>query len=229
MVKSVGKEPLITRIGYPFLKYFLVGPLLHIVWIKDVQGLDNIPQEGAYFLASNHESYFDFFFLAAALKRKIHFMAAEKFYKNKIWKLINDCMGSIRVDRYAHVNIATYKEIIKAIRRQRIIGIFPEGTRSPDGTLMRGKTGIAHLALKTGLPVIPVGLVGTYEILPKGKKFPRFTKATIKIGKPLYFDKSNGEDLQNITDEIMCRIADLTGEVYPEEQQTNLSLDPVSD
>lgn len=231
MARLIAKEPLITRIGYPLVRYILLGPITHFLWIKDIIGLENVPSKGPCLLASNHESYFDFILILSALKRKAHFLAAEKFYENKMWKLFLNCGGSIRVDRHARMNVVTYKEIIKAIHRERIVGMFPEGTRSPDGALMKGKIGIAHLAIKTGLPVIPVGVIGSHEILRKGQKVPNLTKATIKFGKPMSFshlklDKNADIDLQEITDEIMLKIAELTGEEYPHKHQIKSSFKP---
>jgi len=212
-------EPIISLIGYPTLKYVLIGPILKAIWMKDIVGLENVPSKGPCLIASNHESYFDFFIIAAALNRRISFLAAEKFYKNRVWKLINDCMGSIKVDRYASFSVSTYRCIKDEVKRDKIIGIFPEGTRSPDGKLLRGKPGVAHFAIKLGLPVVPVGLVGTYDILPKEKAIPNLSKAIVKFGEPVSYSHLQGipldqDELQDVTDDIMRKIATLTGEEY---------------
>ena len=153
-------EPLVTRFGYPFLKLF--SPLVRALWISEVHGLENIPKDGSCLVASNHESHFDFILFVAAIDRKIHYLAAEKYFEHPVWKWVFAFMGCIRVDRYSTMNVRAYKEITRAVKQGRLIGIFPEGTRSPNGKLMKGKTGVAHLAIKAGLPVIPVGMRGTW-------------------------------------------------------------------
>lgn len=214
------KEDILATIGYPALK-FLVGPVMRAIWIDEITGTENLPQTGPCIVAFNHESYFDFLLFTVAIKRKIHYLAAEKLFDHIIWKWIMRFVGSIKVDRYAKVNKRAYKEIKHCFQRGRLLGIFPEGARSPDGKLMRGKTGVAYLALKSGLPVLPVGFIGTYEILPRNKKLPRLRKAQIHIGKPITCDHLtnipiSAENLRKVTDEIMGQIALLTGEKYPE-------------
>lgn len=211
------RESLITRFGYPFLKLF--SPLVRRLWIAEIHGLEHIPQDGACLVASNHESYFDFILFIAAMDRKIHYLAAEKFFVHPFWKWMMAFMGCIRVDRYSNVNVRAYKEISRIVKQGRMIGIFPEGTRSPDGRLMKGKPGVAHLAIKSGLPVIPVGMRGTWEIMAVGDKQPKLRKATIHIGEPMYFNHLKNAALDetvinHTTDNIMLRIAHLTGEKY---------------
>jgi 1-acyl-sn-glycerol-3-phosphate acyltransferase len=205
--------------GHPLIKR-LLDRLVRRIWVGDVHGLENIPKEGACLVALNHESYFDFFCFTAAIDRRIHYLAAEKFFEHPIWKWIMRAMECIRVDRCSRVNRAALKKINEAIAKERLVGIFPEGTRSPNGRLLRGKPGIAYLALHTGIPVIPVGLKGTYEIMSRHDRFPRLRKAEIRIGKPVRFEMpSEGKPepayLQQVTDSIMIRIAELTGESYP--------------
>lgn len=209
---------MITRIGYPAMK-LVVGPLVRGLWVGKVEGLENIPKEGACLVASNHESFLDFFCFTAVCDRKIHYLAAEKFFAHPIWKWVMRFMGCVRVDRYSNVNVKTYKEFSRLVRQQRLIGIFPEGTRSPDGQLLKARTGVAHLALKANLPVIPVGIRGTYEIMSVHDRYPSLEKATIHIGEPLRFshlraEPANESLLSGITDTIMLRIAELTGEEY---------------
>jgi 1-acyl-sn-glycerol-3-phosphate acyltransferase len=197
----------------------LFSPLVRRLWISEVHGLEHIPRHGSCLVASNHESYFDFFLFVAATDRKIHYLAAEKFFIHPFWKWLMVIMGCIRVDRYSNVNVRAYKEIARVVRQGRLIGIFPEGTRSPDGKLMKGKTGVAHLAIKSGLPIIPVGIRGSYEIMSVRDKRPKLRKASIHIGKPLYFDHLKDMQLDDAllkgtTDSVMLRIAELTGEEY---------------
>jgi 1-acyl-sn-glycerol-3-phosphate acyltransferase len=207
------------KTGHPFVRRFLT-PLIRRFWIGEVYGLENIPEKGACLVALNHESYFDFLCFTAAIDRKIHYLAAEKFFDHPIWKRVMNAMECIRVDRFCRVNRTALKRIIDVIAEGRLVGIFPEGTRSPDGRLMRGKPGIAYLAQHTGIPVIPVGLIGTFEILSRNDRIPRLRKAVIKIGEPIRFGhpekgKTTPEQMQAITDQIMLKIAELTGENYP--------------
>ncbi len=197
----------------------LFSPLVRRLWIAEVHGLEHIPKHGPCLVASNHESYFDFIIFTAAVDRKIHYMAAEKFFVHPFWKWVMAFMGCIRIDRYSTMNLRAYKEIARVVKQGRLIGIFPEGTRSPDGKLMRGKTGVAHLAIKSGLPVIPVGIRGSYEIMSVGDKRPKLRKASIHIGEPMNFDhlkEATLDDtlLNHTTDSIMFRIANLTDEEY---------------
>ncbi|HIJ97322.1 MAG TPA: 1-acyl-sn-glycerol-3-phosphate acyltransferase [Desulfuromonadales bacterium] len=216
-MKYSGKEPLITRFGYPVMKLF--SPLVRRLWIAEVHGLENLPKHGPCLVASNHESFFDFILFIAAIDRKIHYLAAEKFFVHPFWKWMMAFMGCIRVDRYSTMNVKAYKEIAMVVKQGRLIGIFPEGTRSPDGKLMKAKPGVAHLAIRSGLPVIPVGMRGTYEIMSIRDKTPKFRKASIYIGKPLAFEALpekllDEHTMQRTADKIMLQIAALTGEEY---------------
>lgn len=210
-----------TRFGYPFIKLFfkLFSPVVRKLWIADVHGLENLPAQGPCLVASNHESYFDFILFIAVVDRKIHYLAAEKFFVHPIWKWFMAFMGCIRVDRYSDANVRAYREIARAVKQGRLIGIFPEGTRSPDGRLMKAKKGVALLAIKSGLPVVPVGMRGTWEIMSVRDKRPKLCKASIHIGEPLRFEKVDDRDLdeeilRQATDTVMLHIASLTGEEY---------------
>jgi len=206
-----------SRLGFPLMTG-LFGPLVRRLWIAKVEGLDNIPDTGPVIICLNHESYFDFICFSAVVKRKIHWLAGEKFFQHPVWRWVMRLMGCIRVDRCSTINLGALKEIRHAVSQGGMVAIFPEGTRSSDGRLLRGKPGAAYLALKSGVPVIPVGISGTYEILSRHDRFPKLHKATIRVGEPLMLSKTGsgkGIDMQRITDEIMLRIADLTGEEYP--------------
>jgi 1-acyl-sn-glycerol-3-phosphate acyltransferase len=128
-------------------------------------------------------------------------------------------MGCIRVDRHSTVNVQAYKEIKRVVQQGRLVGIFPEGTRSPDGRLRRGKKGVAHLVISAGLPVIPVGMRGTIDIMSVRDRWPRLKKADIYIGTPILFENVESKHtddnmLQIITDHIMHQIAALSGVNY---------------
>lgn len=210
---------LLVRIGYPALE-FILSPFIRHTWINRVEGVDNIPKNGACIIASNHESYLDFLCFSAISPRPIHYLAAEKFFEHPVWKWLMLLSGHIRVDRQADTKVGCFRTVLSALRNGRMIGIFPEGTRSKDGRLLRGKPGIAHLALKAQVPVIPVGIIGAFEVMSRHDSFPRLEKRiTIRIGKPMVLDRENKgnfdkDHLQKVTDQIMQNIAELTGEEY---------------
>lgn len=209
----------IAIIGYPVLKC-LLGPVIRKIWVNDVEGLENIPEKGPAIIAANHESYFDFLCFLAVSPRKVHYLAAEKFFENPLWKPLVHLTGQIKVDRRQHDKTRAFDLVCSALSQGRLIGIFPEGTRSPDGKLLRGYTGVAKFALKANVPVIPVGITGTYDIMSRHDRFPRFNrKARIKIGKPLHFEGfnekiHNPDHFRDVTDTIMQQIARLAGKEY---------------
>ncbi len=214
------EETRFARWGYSFLKKIL-SPIIRWFWIHSVEGLENIPEKGACIVASNHESYFDFICFVAASPRKVHYLAAEKFFTNMLWRPLMKITGQIHVDRISKNKNHVHNLVFSALKQERMIGIFPEGTRSRDGKMLPAFTGVAQYALKTKVPVIPVGMSGTREIMAPYHKFPRFgKKAKIKIGKPMhfheYYDKEHDEKLfREITDQIMLKIAELAGKEYP--------------
>jgi 1-acyl-sn-glycerol-3-phosphate acyltransferase len=176
---------------------------------------------GACIIASNHESYLDFLCFSAVSPRPIHYLAAEKFFEHPVWKLVMCFTGSLRVDRHADTKVGCFKAVLTELRNGKMIGIFPEGTRSATGKLLRGKPGVAQLALKARVPVIPVGIIGAYEVMSRNDRFPRISsRITLKVGEPLHFEELYGrkvdkETLQEVTDHIMLKIAALTQEEYP--------------
>lgn len=219
MIAVNGCRAIRDNLGHSLFRYML-APIIRLIWIAEVNGLENVPKGGACLVALNHESYFDFICFTAVVERRIHYLAAEKFFSHPFWKWVVRGMGCIKVDRSSRFNISAMREINNVVTNERLVGIFPEGTRSPDGRLMRGKPGVAYLAVTTGIPVIPVGLIGTYEIMSRDDRLPRLRKAVINIGDPVMFHKEAdvrmaADHFQKITDEIMMRIAGLTGESYP--------------
>lgn len=203
--------PIGKRIVFPIVK----------LWIKKVNGVENIPKNSAFILSANHTSYADHFGLANLivpnLDKKLHFLAKKEHFdgSQKIW---HTYAGAIPLDREKGGKEAL-KWAIKALKEGKIIGIYPEGTRSLNGKMQKGKTGVARLALEAKVPVVPVGLIGMFEILPKGKTIPRLKRATINIGKPIYFDKYYNRFmakklLRQITTKIMKEIAKLSKQKY---------------
>lgn len=212
------KETGTVKIAYPFVKG-LFGPIVKGVWIEGVEGLENIPKNGPVIVASNHQSYFDFLCFTSVCPRKIHYLAAEKFYKSAMWRPIMNLTGQIKVERESHDKKQVYEAVYSALNQGMMIGIFPEGTRSPDGEIQKPFTGVAKFALTARVPVLPVGIAGTYEIMSRHDKRPNFkARAKIKIGEPMYFSEfynnPNEESYRQVTDAVMQKIAGLAGKDY---------------
>ena len=206
--------------AYPAGKRVII-PIINL-WIKEVNGLDNIPKNGSFIIAANHESYMDHLIIASTfilhLNRKIHFLAKKEHFDNIFKKAWHNYAGAIPLDRQAGGKEAL-KWAVQALKKGKIIAIHPEGTRSLTGKLQRGKTGVARLALAAKVPILPVGLIGTFEILPKGKYMPKLRKATMNIVKPIYFDKYYNRRitkkmLREITTTMMKEIARLCKQEY---------------
>ena len=213
------------RLFYWFLKWIAIGPLLRVVFRPRVSGSENVPEEGACILASNHLSYADWLFMPLTLSRRVTFVAKAEYFSTpgiKGWfqKKFFSGAGQVPIDRSsasaAEGALRTAKKVLGA---GELFGIYPEGTRSHDGRLYRGKTGVARLTLETGVPVIPVAVVGTDVVAPPGKKFGSFTRPYVRYGKPLDFSRYEGLEndrfiLRSITDEIMYEIMRLSGQEY---------------
>lgn len=205
---------------YPIGKRVL-PPIINL-WVKRVNGLENMPKKGAFIIAANHESYMDHFFILGTfiryLDRKIYHLAKKEYFDMPLKRMWHAHWGALPVDREKGGDGAL-KWAVSALKRGRVIAIHPEGTRSPDGKLMRAKTGVARLALYARVPVVPVGLEGAFEILPKTRYFPRFKRAIISIGKPIYFDKYYNKPvtrklLRQMTTRIMTEIGKLCNQKY---------------
>ena len=205
---------------YPITKKTIL-PIIRL-WIKEVNGMKNIPEEGAFIIAANHESYMDHLIIASIfichLDKKVHFLSKKEHFDNVFKKAWHTYAGAIPLDRKTGGKEALIWAV-KALKKGKIIAIHPEGTRTLTGKLQRGKTGIARLALAAKVRVIPVGLIGTFEILPKGKNIPKLKRAIMNIGKPMGFDKYYNKKitkklLRKITNEIMKEIARLCNQKY---------------
>ncbi len=210
---------------YWLLKWVLVGPLLKMVFRPQAEGAGNVPEEGPAILASNHLSYADWLFMPVTLPRRVTFVAKAEYFtgggiKGWLQKKFFSGAGQVPIDRggagAAEGALLSAKRILGA---GELFGIYPEGTRSHDGKLYRGKTGVARLALETKVPVIPVAVVGTDVVAPPGKKFGAVISPVVRFGRPLDFSRYEGlEDdryiLRSVTDEIMYEIMRLSGQEY---------------
>lgn len=198
----------------------LFSPMVRVLWIRDVSGLENIPSSGPAILASNHDSNLDSLMLMVVVKRQIFFLAGEKLFKKWWLGPILKATGQIFVDRVGVDKSESIRRAQEVLSSGNLFGIYPEGTRSPDGKLQNAKSGAVRLALSSKAPIISIGMIGTFEILSKHDKFPKFSKCSINIGKPIYLDTYYGNEdsglARRITDEIlMPEIAKLTGEDWP--------------
>lgn len=210
---------------YWFLKFIALGPVLKLVFRPRAEGLENVPPSGPAILASNHLSYADWLFMPLTLSRRVTFVAKAEYFNTpgiKGWfqKQFFSGAGQVPIDRSGASAAEGALSSAKAILADGdMFGIFPEGTRSHDGRLYRGKTGVARLALETGVPVIPVAVIGTDVVAPPGKKFGGFTRPVVRFGKPLDFERYEGLEndryiLRSVTDEIMYEIMRLSGQEY---------------
>ncbi len=211
---------------YKFLKKVAIGPAIEVAFHPWVEGLENIPESGPAILASNHLSFSDSIFLPVAVPRKITFMAKSEYFegtgiRGKVTAAFVRGAGQVPVDRTGgNASMAAITTGVRLLKEGHMLGIYPEGTRSSDGRLYRGKTGVARIALESRVPVIPVAMINTEMVQPIGRSRPNFgVEVGIRIGAPLDFSRYYGmEDdrfvLRSLTDEIMYRIMDLSGQEY---------------
>ncbi|MEE1940305.1 lysophospholipid acyltransferase family protein [Streptomyces sp. TRM 70361] len=210
---------------YYVLKYVLLGPLLRLLFRPRIEGLEHVPDEGAAIVAGNHLSFSDHFLMPAILRRRITFLAKAEYFtgpglKGRLTAAFFRSVGQIPVDRSGRgAGRAAIEEGLKVLGRDELLGIYPEGTRSHDGRLYRGRTGVAVMALRSKAPVVPCAMVGTFELQPPGRKLPKIGRVTIRFGEPLDFSRFAGMQddrtvLRAVTDEIMYAIMNLSGQEY---------------
>lgn len=210
---------------YHLLKHVLLGPLLRLLFRPRIEGLENIPPEGAAIVAGNHLSFSDHFLMPAILTRRITFLAKAEYFtgpglKGRLTAAFFRSAGQIPVDRSGKdAGQAALREGLGVLAKGELLGIYPEGTRSHDGRLYKGKVGVAAMALGAGVPVVPCAMLGTFEIQPPGQKLPKIRRVTIRFGKPLDFSRYAGMEgeravLRAVTDEIMYAILGLSGQEY---------------
>lgn len=210
-----------------------LGPLMRLLYQPWIRGAENIPEEGPAILASNHLAVVDSFFLPLMIKREVGFMGKSDYFTGtgvKGWFVRNfmKSVGVIPVDRSGgKASEAALCTGLKRLAEGELFGIYPEGTRSPDGRLYRGKTGVARMALESGAPVIPVAMVGTNIAQPIGKRIPSLKRIGVVVGEPLDFSRYAGLEndryvLRSITDEIMYNLMLLSGQEYVDMYAANV-------
>jgi 1-acyl-sn-glycerol-3-phosphate acyltransferase len=210
---------------YWFLRWIALGPVLRVLFRPEVEGLEHVPEHGPAILASNHLSYTDWVFMPLALHRKVTFVAKAEYFTTpglKGWaqKHFFRSAGQVPIDRSSGDAAAgALRSAKRILAAGELFGIYPEGTRSHDGRLYRGRTGVARLAIETGVPVVPVAVLGTDIVAPPGKKFGRYARPRVRFGRPLDFSRYAGLQndrfvLRSATDEIMYEIMRLSGQEY---------------
>jgi 1-acyl-sn-glycerol-3-phosphate acyltransferase len=203
--------------------------MLRAVWRPRARGLEHIPTEGGFIVAANHLSFVDSLFMPLVCPRNVVFLGKADYFDSWRTRWFMEAAGVIPVRREGgSAGEAAILAGIRALKAGHAVGIYPEGTRSPDGRLYRGKTGVARLALEAQVPVIPVGIHGTPEIMPIEAKVPRLTgQPLVEFGSPLtferYYDRPKDRFvLRSVTDEIMYEIMMLTGQEYVDEYASKI-------
>ncbi|GAA3802244.1 lysophospholipid acyltransferase family protein [Sphaerisporangium flaviroseum] len=204
----------------------ILAPFLHLVFRPWTEGTEHVPRQGPAILAGNHLSFADHFFGALPLPRKVISLGKAEYFtgrgiKGMLSRAFFTGVGTVPIDRSGgKASEAALRTGLRILREGHVLGIYPEGTRSPDGRLYKGKTGVARLALESRVPVIPWAMISTFEMMPPGRKFPKLgIRPGVKYGKPLDFSRYYGmeEDrlvLRAVTDEIMYALMELSGQEY---------------
>jgi 1-acyl-sn-glycerol-3-phosphate acyltransferase len=210
---------------YWLFKYIFMGPLFTALGRPKVEGLEHVPSSGPAILASNHLAVADSFYLPLVVRRRITFLAKSEYFtgtglKGWINRWFYSVSGQVPIDRSsADAAQAALNTAERLLGHGKLLGMYPEGTRSPDGRLYKGKTGLARLALQTGVPVIPVAMIGTNVVNPPGAKTLRFGRVTVRFGKPMEFSRFEGLAGNRfieraVTDEVIYELMGLSGQEY---------------
>jgi 1-acyl-sn-glycerol-3-phosphate acyltransferase len=210
---------------YWVMKYMLLGPLLRLAFRPKIEGVENIPGTGGAVLASNHLAVADSFFLPLMVPRRVTFLAKREYFtqkglKGRLKKAFFSGLGQVPIDRSSGAAAqAALDTGIRLLSEGSLLGIYPEGTRSPDGRLYKGKTGLARMVLEARAPVVPVVMIGTDKANPIGSRMWRPHRIRIKVGRALDFSRYDGLAgdrfvERSITDEIMYTLMEMSGQDY---------------
>jgi 1-acyl-sn-glycerol-3-phosphate acyltransferase len=210
---------------YFVLKHVLLGPPIKRIFRPKVVGLEHVPRQGPAIIASNHLSYADWLFMPLAVPRRVTFVAKSDYFvgrglKGMFQRGFFKGTGQVPIDRSGgSASEGALRAGKRVLERGELFGIYPEGTRSYDGRLYKGRTGVARLALETKVPVIPCGVVGTDKVAPPGKVVASLASPTVTFGEPLDFSRYDGMEkdrliLRAVTDAIMYRLMELSGQEY---------------
>jgi 1-acyl-sn-glycerol-3-phosphate acyltransferase len=213
-------------VGYWLAKFVFLGPLLRLLWRPWAEGRENIPADGPVIIASNHLSFCDSFFMPIVIRRKVTFLAKAEYFttpglKGRLTRRFMYAVGMVPIDRGdSDAARAALTTGVRVLGEGTLLGIYPEGTRSPDGRLYRGKTGVARLALESGAVVVPCAMINTDVVQPQGRIFPKLRpRPGVRFGKPLDFSRYEGMSgdrfvERSMTDEIMYELMQLSGQEY---------------
>lgn len=210
---------------YWIFKHLIIGPFLKMLYRPWVEGAENIPATGPVIIVGNHLSVVDSFFLPVMIDRRIYFLAKSDYFTGKGlkgWavKTFMTAVGQLPIDRSGgKASEASLNTALGVLDRGEVLGIYPEGTRSPDARLYRGRTGVARMVLESGATVVPAVMIDTEKAMPIGAKIPKIRRIGTVIGKPLDFTRFAGMSadrfvLRSVTDEIMLEIQRLSGQEY---------------
>jgi 1-acyl-sn-glycerol-3-phosphate acyltransferase len=209
---------------YWVMKHIVIGPILKAVYRPKVKGLENVPRTGGAILAMNHISFVDSLFVPLLTKRTVVFLGKADYFDKWYTAWFFKAVGVIPVRREGgSASEAALLAGIRALKAGMVVGIYPEGTRSPDGRLYRGKTGVARMALEARVSVVPVAVFGTDDVMPLDAKMPKLKgRVEIVFGKPLSFERFYDRPadrfvLRSVTDEILYEIMMVTGQEYVDE------------
>lgn len=227
-MRSAERAPALYRV-----MHVVLPPLLNALYRPDAEGLQHIPGSGPAILASNHASFLDSVFLPAMIDRPIYFLGKTDYFRG--WRRhFFEKVGVMPVDRQGgDAGEASLRKGLEILDAGHLLGIYPEGTRSPDGRLYRGKTGPVRLALRSGAPLLPVAMLGTFEVLPAGRTVPRISRVGIRVGQPLDLSRhwAGADDpvaLRSATDELMYELMLLSGQQYVDEYAAKVKSGEVS-
>ncbi|MDQ1512379.1 MAG: 1-acyl-sn-glycerol-3-phosphate acyltransferase [Microbacteriaceae bacterium] len=207
------------------MKHLFAGPYVRSTFRPWSRGLENVPSTGPAILASNHLSVIDSIFLPLVLSRRVSFLAKSDYFtgrgvKGFVIRNLLKSLGQLSIDRSGgKASEASLQTGLGVLRRGQLLGIYPEGTRSPNGKLFRGRTGVARMILEGHVPVLPVAMIDTEKAMPIGTRIPRVRRIGVVVGEPLDFSRFEGFEsdrfiLRSITDEIMVEIARLSSQEY---------------
>jgi 1-acyl-sn-glycerol-3-phosphate acyltransferase len=221
---------------YWLLKYVFIGPFLRLLYRPKARGVENIPGDGPLILASNHFSFIESMFIPLVIKRKVVFLAKADYFTSARTAWFFRAAGQIPIRREGgSASEAAIQAGVRELRNGHVVAIYPEGTRSPDGRLYRGKTGVARMALLARCPIVPIAVSGTRELQPIGKRMPKLSgRIEITFGKPLSFERFYGMEtdrfaLRSITDEVMYEIMMLSGQEYVDEYASKVKAQQQAD
>lgn len=210
---------------YWIMKHIVIGPILLAIFRPWVVGLEHVPKQGPVILASNHLSFIDSIFLPLVVDRPVVFLAKSEYFTGKGLKgwatrLFFQAANQLPIDRSGgKASEASLNTGLRVLREGSILGIYPEGTRSPDGRLYRGRTGVARMVLEAGVPVVPVAMIGTAEVMPIGTRMPKVRRVGIVFGEALDFSRFEGMEgdrfvLRSVTDELVYDLRALSDQEY---------------